>query len=160
MKLKNWTVPILRSNPDLFSKSTDLRSKWSWLGVARDVGAKQRWCFQWCENLYGISCSSQESLGGLTALTLSMPEMWYSEDGVKLSCNTFQNENDRKKGPLFPFFYFHEKCTIPIMCLNVKAQKSQKISKNCWARGNRKILKWPKMVPNINLTNLKLKSHE
>ena len=106
MKLKNWTVPILRSNPDLFSKSTDVRSKWSWLGVARDVGAKQRWCFQWCENLYGISCSSQESLGGLTALTLSMPEMWYSEDGVKLSCNTFQNENDRKKGPLFPFFTF------------------------------------------------------
>ena len=97
------------------------------LGVARDVGAKQRWCFQWCENLYGISCSSQESLGGLTALTLSMPEMWYSEDGVKLSCNTFQNENDRKKGPLFPFFTFTKNVQFKSCASMSKSKKSQKI---------------------------------
>ena len=36
----------------------------------------------------------------------------------------------------------------------------RKIDQNCWARANRKILKWPKMVSNITLTNLKLKSHE
>ena len=31
---------------------------------------------------------------------------------------------------------------------------------NCWARVNRKILNWPKMVPNVILTNLKLKNYE
>ena len=128
--------------------------------MLQDVGAKQRWCFQWCENLYGISCSSQESLGGLTALTLSMPEMWYSEDGVKLSCNTFQNENDRKKGPLFPFFTFTKNVQFKSCASMSKLKNLKKSSKNCWARANRKILKWPKMVSNIVLTNLKLKNYE
>ena len=108
----------------LFSK-TDLRSKWSLNAMLQDVVSKQRWCFQWCENLYGISCSSRESLGGLTALTLSMPEMWYSEDRVKLL--HYQKENNRKKGPLLFFFKVHEKFTIQIMSDFLQRSQSSKL---------------------------------